>query len=297
MNNLINNKEEKSNIFDVDENNFLDKVIEASDKKTILVDFWAPWCEPCKQIGPLLEEVIKECKGLVDLAKLNIDENKKLATQLRIQSIPTIIAFKNKKIKDGFQGVIPKQKIIEFIEKILGSPIKKDHASFYQLIKNLLNEKNYEDAKNLIKDFLSENSEDTKAISLYILCYMELNQFQELQSFINSLPEKVLKEKTVQTAIKNYEIVKNSFSNESINKLLESYKKNPENTENLLKLSNQYFVEKNIEEAFNLLFRNYKKSKEKGKIKKVMLDYFEALGNENNFTKIYRRKLSSILFT
>ena len=177
MSDQINNTEENSNIFDVGESNFAHKVIENSDKQIILVDFWAPWCGPCKQLGPLLEEVINECNGLVSLAKINIDENKALAAQLRIQSIPTVMAFKNKQIADGFQGVIPKQKIIDFIEKILGSPIKKDNSEFYQTIENYIKEKNYNEAKILIEDFLSNNSESGKAISLYILCQIELKQF------------------------------------------------------------------------------------------------------------------------
>ena len=297
MNDQINKRKENSHIFDISEDSFQTKVLEASDKQIILVDFWAPWCEPCKQLGPLLEEIIKECNGLAGLAKINIDENKRLASQLRIQSIPTVIAFKNKQIVNGFQGVIPKQKIIEFIEKILGSPLKKDNSEFYQTIENLLEEKNYDEAKNLIEDFLSENSEDGKAISLYILCQMELNQFQELNTFIDSLSDEVLQEKLVQSAIKNYEMVKKSSINESIDTLLKLYKKNPTNLNNILKLSDKYFVEKKIEEALDLLFNNYVKFKEKEKIKKAILNYFELLGNNNEITKSYRRKLSSILFS
>ena len=297
MNDQINKTEENSNIFDINEDNFANKVIEASATQLVLVDFWAPWCEPCKQLGPLLEEIIKECRGLVSLAKMNIDENQQLASQLRIQSIPTVIAFKDKKIANGFQGVIPKQKIIEFIEKILGSPIEKDYSEFYQTIETHLKEQNYDEAKNLIEDFLSENSEDGKAISLYILCHIELNQLQELKSFIESLSTKVLKEKLVQSAIKNYEMVKKSSTDKSIDQLLELYKNNPENLNNILKLSNKYFVEKKTEEALNLLLHHYVRSKEKEKIKKTMLNYFEALGNNDEITKNYRRKLSSILFS
>ena len=75
-----------------------------------MVDFWAPWCEPCKQLGPLLEEIVKDSKGKIKLAKMNIDENQQLAAQLRIQSIPTVVAFKDKQIVNGFQGALPKKK-------------------------------------------------------------------------------------------------------------------------------------------------------------------------------------------
>ena len=85
MNNQINKAENNKNIFNVNENEFATNIIEASEKQVILVDFWAPWCEPCKQLGPLLEEVVKECNGQVRLAKINIDINQQLAAQLKIQ--------------------------------------------------------------------------------------------------------------------------------------------------------------------------------------------------------------------
>ena len=126
---------------------------------------------------------------------------------------------------------------------------------------------------------------------------MELNQFQELKLFIDSLSEEVLKKKLVKSAITNYQMVEKSSTDESIETLLELYKKNPKNINNILKLSNKYFVEKKTEEALDLLFSNYVKSKEKEKIKKNILNYFEALGNDNEITRNYRRKLSSILFS
>ena len=103
-------------IFDINENNFTNMVIENSKDKIILVDFWAPWCGPCKKLTPLLESIIYEGNGIVSLAKLNVDENKHLATQLKIQSIPTVIAFYKNQIVNAFQGVLPKKQIIEFIE-------------------------------------------------------------------------------------------------------------------------------------------------------------------------------------
>ena len=102
---------EEINIIDVNESDFNEQVIEASEKKLVLVDFWAPWCEPCKQLSPTLEKIANDNEDKVLLAKINIDENQQVASQLRIQSIPTVFAFKDKKILNAFQGVLPEKKI------------------------------------------------------------------------------------------------------------------------------------------------------------------------------------------
>ena len=107
---------ENSNIIDVTETEFNEQVIEASENKLIIVDFWAPWCGPCKQLTPILEKVISSSPDKIVLAKINIDENQQIASQLRIQSIPTVYAFKDKQIANAFQGVLPEKQVIEFIE-------------------------------------------------------------------------------------------------------------------------------------------------------------------------------------
>ena len=125
---------ENSNIIDVTETEFNDQVIEASENKLIVVDFWAPWCGPCKQLTPILEKIISKSGDKITLVKINIDENQQIAAQLRIQSIPTVYAFKDKQIVNAFQGVIPEGQIIEFIEKCLGSKINEDFTEFYNEI-------------------------------------------------------------------------------------------------------------------------------------------------------------------
>ena len=97
----------ENNITDVNEADFDDQVVEASTSKLIVVDFWAPWCGPCKQLTPSLEKVVRGSSDKVSLVKINIDDNQQIAAQLRIQSIPTVYAFKNKEIVNAFQGVIP----------------------------------------------------------------------------------------------------------------------------------------------------------------------------------------------
>ena len=145
------------NVVDVNEDDFIENVIEASKTKLIMVDFWAPWCWPCKQISPLLEKIANEADGKILLAKINIDENQQIAAQLRIQSIPTIYAFKNGQPVDAFQGVLPEKKIIEFIEKHLDTKINEDHSEFYNKIDSLIENKKYEIAKNELEGFIADN--------------------------------------------------------------------------------------------------------------------------------------------
>ena len=132
-----------ANIIDVNESDFNDKVIEASESKLIVVDFWAPWCGPCKQLTPILEKIISKSGDKITLVKINIDENQQIAAQLRIQSIPTVYAFKDKQIVNAFQGVIPENQIVEFIEKCLGSKINEDFTEFYNGIENSYNTTKY----------------------------------------------------------------------------------------------------------------------------------------------------------
>ena len=283
-----------SNIIEVNENDFENIVINGSDNKLIIVDFWAPWCGPCKQLTPIMEKVAKENTDNFDLVKVNIDENQQIAAQLRIQSIPAVFAFKDKKVVNAFQGVISEKDFIDFIEKSGGKKLKEDLSNFYSEIKNLIDDKKFIEAKEKILVFFSENTGDAMAISLYLECLLAQKEFTEIDEFVSSLDEEMKKNQEIDKIIKKIKIVKGSKSSESIEIMLKKHNSDPKNIKILLEIAEYYFSSGEYENAFPFLLNNYSIDKEK--VKKKLVDFFEALGNDHEATKTYRKQLSSLLF-
>ncbi len=285
---------DSSNIIDVNEGDFQNTVINASENKLVIVDFWAPWCGPCKQLTPIMEKVARENPDNFDLIKINIDENKQIASQLRIQSIPAVFAFKDKKVVNAFQGVISEKDFIDFIEKSGGKKLKEDLSNFYSEIKNLIDDKKFNEAKEKILVFFTENTGDAIVVSLYLECLLAQKEFKEIDEFVSSLDEKMKKNQEIDKIIKKIKIVKDSKGSESIEVLLEKYNHNPKNIKILLAIAEYYFSSGEYESAFPFLLNNYSVDKEK--VKKKLVDFFEALGNDHEATKNYRKQLSSLLF-
>jgi len=286
---------ENTNIIDVNESEFNNQVIEASENKLIIVDFWAPWCGPCKQLTPILEKIVSKLEDKVTLVKINIDENQQIAAQLRIQSIPTVYAFKDKQIANAFQGVIPENQIIEFIEKCLGSKINEDFTKFYDDIKSAMAENKFEETKDTLLEFISKNPDEIKAICFYLECLIELNQFQEVEEFIDSLEKDIQKKDEIKQVLKKMEIVKNNSSGPNIRELLSKLDSEPTNIDLVLELSDKYFSMKEYENGMDLLLDNYPKNKDK--VKNKMVEFFGVLGNTDQITISYRKKLSQIMFS
>ncbi len=286
---------ENTNIIDVTEAEFNDQVVEASERKLIVVDFWAPWCGPCKQLTPILEKIISKSGDKITLVKINIDENQQIAAQLRIQSIPTVYAFKDKQIVNAFQGVIPKDQIIEFIEKCLGSKINEDFTEFYNEIERAMAENKFEKIKDTLLEFISKNSDEIKGICFYLECLIELKQFEEVEMFIGSLEKDVQNKDEVKQVLKKMEIVKNNSSGPNINELLGKLESEPNNIDLILEISDKYFSMKQYENGMDLLLKNYPKNKDS--IKNKMVEFFAVLGNTDQITIQYRKKLSQLMFS
>lgn len=284
-----------NNIIDVYEIDFESKVLEESFNRLVVVDFWAPWCGPCKQLTPVLEKVISLSPDKVVLAKINIDENQQIAAQLRIQSIPAVFAFKEKKLVDAFQGVIPETEVIKFLEKCLGHKLINNHDEFYDQIKKLLEENKFLDAKGLLESFIGENPEEVMAICMYAESLIGLNEINSADDFLRSLNDDIAKKEDVKKIKEKIKLIKKTERGPSLDKLSEKLKNDPKNLDIVFKITDTHFANNNFENCFDILLEHYPKNKEE--IKSKMLGYFDVLGFEHESAILYRKKLSSIMFS
>ncbi|MDA9621065.1 thioredoxin [Pelagibacteraceae bacterium] len=286
---------ENNNIIDVNEVDFETKVLEESSKRLVVVDFWAPWCGPCKQLTPILEKIISSSPDKVVLAKINIDENQQIAAQLRIQSIPAVFVFKDKQPVDAFQGVIPETEIIKFLEKSLGEKLTNDFGDFFNKIKILFDEKKFLEAKDLLESFIAENPQEVDGICMFLESLIGLNEISLAEDFLRSLSDEVIKIKKVNKIKDRILLIKKTDKGPSLEKLTKDLENAPNNLDVVFKITDTHFANNNFESCFDMLLNYYPKNKEK--IKTKMLGYFDVLGFENETATLYRKKLSSIMFS
>jgi len=286
---------DNNNIFDVSETDFEKQVLDESSNRLIIVDFWAPWCGPCKQLTPILEKTISKYPDKIVLAKINIDENQQIASQLRIQSIPAVFAFKDKQVINAFQGVIPETEIKKFLEKSLGDKLDGNFEVFYDQIKVLFDDKEFLEAKDLLENFIGENSKELKGLCMYIESLIYLNEISSANDFLSSLSDEIINTDELKKIKKRLNLIKDSGSGPSLEILNEKLKKSPGNLDIVIKIADTHFANNNFNNSFEILLKHYPKNQEK--IKTKILSYFDVLGFEHESTVMYRKKLSSMMFS
>ncbi len=286
---------ENKNIIDVNETNFETEVLEESSKRLVVVDFWAPWCGPCKQLTPILEKVISLSPDKIVLAKINIDENQQIAAQLRIQSIPAVFAFKDKQPVNAFQGVVPETEIIKFLEKSLGEKLTNNFEDFYDQIRTLFNEKKFLESKDLLESFVAENGQEIDGICMYLESLIGLNEIGLAEDFLNSLNNEVIETNKIKKVKDRLLLIKNTDKDPSLEKLKKDLESAPNDLGIVFKIADKHFANNNFDSCFDILLNYYPKNKEK--IKTKILGHFDVLGFEHKSTILYRKKLSSIMFS
>ena len=284
---------------EVNQDEFISEVIEASKEKLIVVDFWAPWCGPCKDLGPRIEKIVGQTNNKASLIKINIDNNQELAKQLQIQSIPTVYAFKDGKIANAFKGSLPESEIIKFIEKALGEKLQNNYLEIIKNARNLLNNKQYQDCIQLVEEIIGSESKNSEAIEIYIKGLIGLGELDTAKETIDSLDDETLKNGSIKSAVSAYKLSTNAKKYSSDKELIDMIEKDPKNIDCNKQLSDFYFQEKEYKKSFSLMIDLFKKVNKENKtvVKKILFEYFEILGETHEETKEARRKLSSIIFS
>ena len=302
MNNTDNDSMiSKTNIIDVNADTFMTDVIEASKDKPIIVDFWAPWCEPCKQLTPLLENAVKDQKEKLILAKIDIDKNQDIAAQLRIQSIPTVYTFFEGKVADGFQGVKTNSEILEFVKKSanLSGAGEEVEALLLNAQQNI-EERNWAEAADIAQKILQLDPENHVGFGTLIRSMIGLNKFTEVKEIIDALAVEIKNSKPVVNALSSLDASEKAFeAKENIESLKENLKKDPENLDILLQMAIALFGNNEIEASFNMLLKSINIDKEwkDQAARKQLLEFFTSAGFEAAETINARRKLATLLFS
>jgi len=298
--------EEQSQIIqDIDTSNFINKVIEESKKNPVIVDFWAIWCNPCKQLTPILEKVILQMNGKVKLVKVDIDQNQSLAQQMQIQSVPTILAFFEGKPINGFAGMKNEEEVLNFITEVAtlsghSSDGLNNISSLLDEAEKKLQEKDYETAINEFSSLLGEpipKDLTVRAISGLGKCYIGLNQFKELTELINTLEDNIKKESEIIELIKSKNYLENMDVQED-SELEKKFKKNPNDFNIRYELAKSQIINKDYSEAINNLLFIIEKNKgwEDNKAKTELLNIFSLLGDSDPLTMEGRSRLSNLIF-
>ena len=302
MNNIENDSMiPKTNIIDVNADTFMTEVIEASKEKPIIVDFWAPWCEPCKQLTPLLENAVKDQKEKLTLAKIDIDQNQDIAAQLRIQSIPTVYTFFEGKVADGFQGVKSNSEILEFVKKSasLSGPGEEVEALLLSS-QQKIEERNWAAASEISQKILQIDPENQIGFGTLIRSMIGLNKFNEVKEIIDALAVEIRNSKPVLDALSTLDASEKAFkARENIQALKEHLKKDPENLDYLLDMAIALFGNNEIEASFEMLLKSIKINREwkDQAARKQLLEFFKSAGFEAEETINARRKLATLLFS
>jgi putative thioredoxin len=278
---------------------FIKDVIEESKQQPVLVDFWAPWCGPCKQLTPVLEKAVKAAKGKVKLVKMNIDEHPAIPGQMGIQSIPAVIAFSNGQPVDGFMGALPESQVIAFLERLTKDKIVSADKNLLEAADAALVEGNPAAAAEVYAQLLSQDAGNVHALAGLARCYVETGALEQAKQTLALVPEAKRNEAPVAAARAALEVAEQAKSVGPINELEAKVAANPLDHQARFDLATALNAKGQRAEAAEHLLAIVKKDRKwnDDAARKQLVQLFEAWGFADPAAVEGRKRLSSILFS
>lgn len=278
---------------------FTKDVIEASMNALVLVDFWAPWCGPCKQLTPVLEKVVKQAGGAVRLVKMNIDDEPAVASQLGVQSIPAVFAFKQGQPVDGFMGALPESQIKQFIERHADPDAMGGMDEVLETAKDMFDAGEFEGAAEVYAAILGEDETHVEAIAGLAQCFISVGELDQAEETLEKTPAEARSSNLIESARAAIALArKGAASDVDTTSYAQTLENDPNNHQARFDLAMAFGGAGQKEQATDALIEIVSRNREwnNGAAQQQLLEFFAAWGPEDENTVRGRQKLSSILF-
>jgi len=285
---------------DVNMDNFMAEVIDGSAKMPIVVQFWAPWCGPCKQLGPLLEKVVAAAKGKVKMVRINIDENQQIAQQMRVQSVPTVYGFFNGQPVDGFAGAQPESTLKQFIDKLVAAGGSgPDIAAMVEAANSLLETQDYDNAMAQYHEIMAADPESPDGLAGMIRCMVGMRDIDGAREIVDQLDDEFRDKPAMVIAIDSLELAeKVAGAAGGLTQARAAVDADPNDLAARLELALALFATGDQAESMEQLLESIRidRAWNDEAARMQLLEFFKTLGPANRDVMAARRKLSTLLF-